>query len=108
MGTAATERSAERPGDGASPGACTVDQITPEQPEERPPSAGVRARLAARCWLTRWWLTRWWLSRTGKTKSRGPNGRGLLRIPLFLVLPGRPYQEQQEEGGRTRGPLEGN
>jgi hypothetical protein len=35
MGTAATERSAERPGDGASPGACAVDQITPERPEER-------------------------------------------------------------------------
>ena len=36
MGTAATERSAERPGDGASPGACAVDQITPERPEEKP------------------------------------------------------------------------
>jgi hypothetical protein len=45
MGTAATERSAERPGGGVSPGACAVDQITPERPEERPPPSEVRARL---------------------------------------------------------------
>src|ERR1700734_1999444 len=58
MGTAATERSAERPGDGVSPGACAVDQITPERPEERQWGARVRASLR--------------LSRTGKSKSRGP------------------------------------
>lgn len=46
MGTAATERSAERPGDGASPGACAVDQITPERPEERQ-CEGAGPRFAA-------------------------------------------------------------
>ena len=60
-GTAATERSAERPGDGASPGACAADQITPERPEERPPPARVRAWLAAGCGL----------SRTGKIENEG-------------------------------------
>src|SRR5262249_54828084 len=35
MGTAAAECCEERPGDGASPGACATDQITPERPEER-------------------------------------------------------------------------
>ena len=53
MGTAAAECRAERPGDGASPGAGAVDQITPERPEERPPLAEVDAKLR--------------LSRTGKT-----------------------------------------
>ena len=38
MGTAAAECCEERPGDGASPGACATDQITPEQPEERLPA----------------------------------------------------------------------
>ena len=38
MGTAAAECCEERPGDGASPGACATDQITPERPEERPPA----------------------------------------------------------------------
>jgi hypothetical protein len=45
MGTAAMERSAERTGDGASPAVCAVDQITPERPEERPPSAGLAPGL---------------------------------------------------------------
>src|SRR5215469_7269709 len=39
MGTAAAECCEERPGDGASPGACATDQITPERPEERRPAA---------------------------------------------------------------------
>ncbi len=38
MGTAAAASGRERPGDGASPGASPADQITPELPEERPPS----------------------------------------------------------------------
>ena len=38
MGTAAAECCEERPGDGASPGACATDQITPERPEERLPA----------------------------------------------------------------------
>jgi hypothetical protein len=71
MGTAATERSAERPGDGASPGACAVDQITPERPEERQ-CGGAGPRFAA-------------LSRTGKSKSRGPNGGCLLRRATRVV-----------------------
>ena len=57
MGTAAAERSAERPGDGASPGACAVDQITPERPEERQSLARVRAELR--------------LSRTGADRNEG-------------------------------------
>jgi hypothetical protein len=36
MGTAAAGGGQERPGDGASPGACPADQITPELPEQRP------------------------------------------------------------------------
>jgi len=44
MGTAAVECCEERPGDGASPGACAMDQITPERPEER---LGLSTRLRA-------------------------------------------------------------
>ena len=79
-GTAATERSAERPGDGVSPGACAVDQITPERPEERPSPARVRARTAARRRL----------SRAGKTKYKGSERMQLTPYPFLPVLPGRP------------------
>ncbi len=72
-GTAAAERSAERPGGGASPGACAVDQITPERPEERSPPAGVRARLAAGRWPRR----------TGKNKYKGSERARLAPYPLL-------------------------
>jgi hypothetical protein len=72
-GTAAAERSAERPGGGASPGACAADQITPERPEERSPPAGVRARLAAGRWP----------SRTGKIKYKGSERARLAPYPLL-------------------------
>jgi len=78
-GTAATERSAERPGDGASPGACAVDQITPERPEERPAPARVRARSAAR----------WRLSRTGKPKYKRSERMRLTPYPFLPVFAGQ-------------------
>jgi hypothetical protein len=58
MGTAATECCVERPGDGASPGACAADQITPERPEERQPA--------------------WQLSRAGATSGEGHSASHVL------------------------------
>ena len=80
------ERSAERPGDGASPGVCAMDQITPERPEERPPPARVRARTAARRRL----------SRTGKPKYKGSERMRLTPYPFLPVFAG------QAKAGLTR------
>src|SRR5690242_8533911 len=46
-GTAAADRGPQRPGDGGSPGACPVDQITPEPPEEQwePSRTGRRTQV---------------------------------------------------------------
>src|ERR1700740_2705391 len=85
MGTAAAERSAERPGDGASPGACAVDQITPERPEERQSVARARAKLP---------------SRPGALQNERSERLRLTPVPLFLRLPGQPARHGQEERGR--------
>jgi hypothetical protein len=98
MGTAATERSVERPGDGASPGACAVDQIAPELPEERPPPAGVRAPLAAL----------WWLSRTGKTNREVRTGAAYFDSPSFSCRLVGHIRNGHKEGGKKRVRLEGN
>ena len=88
-GTAAAERSAERPGDGASPGACAADQITPERPEERPPPAGVRAWLAAGCAL----------SRTGKIENEGSER---VRLTPNSFLPAVAGQARPRGGDRRK------